>query len=154
LEEATVRGILDGLALQVSVARVLVVDDSQLWQKFIRTQLDGYPNATIVGMESDGLQAVRKAEELQPDLVLLDIHITTMSGIEAARQIRKVAPKAAILFVSGESDPDFVREAFRAGGHGYVLKHEAVMDLLAGMEAVLLGRPFKSRHLGDIADLA
>jgi DNA-binding NarL/FixJ family response regulator len=148
------RRIGNGLALQMSIVRVLVVEDSKSWQKFIRTQLDMYPSASIIGMESSGLQAVRKAEELQPDLVLLDIHLSTLNGIEVARQIRKVAPKSAILFVSGEFDPDIVRSAFRAGGHGYVHKHEAAMDLLVGIEAVLHGRRFMSPSLGDVDDLS
>jgi DNA-binding NarL/FixJ family response regulator len=149
-----VRRTENGSALQMSVINVIVVDDSQDWQKFICTHLKLYPDATVVGTESDGSQAVRLAEELQPDLILLDIHLLTLNGIEAARQITKVAPKSGILFVSGESDPDIVREAFKAGGDGYVLKCEAALDLLVGMEAVLLGRRFLSRTLDDISDIA
>ena len=137
----------------MAVVQVLVVDDSPSWQDFIQRHLSFYPNASIVGMEADGLEAVRKAEQLQPDLVLLDINLPSLNGIEVARQIRKVTQKSAILFLSAEDDPDIVRAAFEAGGHGYVLKHEAVLDLLIGMEAVLLGKRFSSRGLGYFGDL-
>jgi len=147
------RRIGNGVLSQMSVVRVLVVDDSQAWQKFIGTQLVLCSNVAIIATESDGLEAVIKAGELQPDLVLLDIHLVTLNGIEVARQIREVAPKSIILFVSAESDPDIVRAAFGAGGHGYVLKQEAAMDLLVGMDAVLSGRRFVSRGLGDAGNL-
>lgn len=139
--------------MRTSIVRVLVVDDSRPWQKFIRTQLEIYPGAFIVSMESSGFEAVKKAAEMQPDLVLLDIHLSTLSGIEVAQQIRMVAPQSAILFVSGESDLDYVQAAFRAGGHGYVLKQEVAMDLLMGIETVLLGKRFMSPSLGDIDEL-
>jgi two-component system nitrate/nitrite response regulator NarL len=147
------REITNGLAMRTSIVRVLVVDDSRPWQKFIRTQLEIYPGAFIVSMESSGFEAVKKAAEMQPDLVLLDIHLSTLSGIEVAQQIRMVAPQSAILFVSGESDLDYVQDAFRAGGHGYVLKQEVAMDLLMGIETVLLGKRFMSPSLGDIDEL-
>jgi DNA-binding NarL/FixJ family response regulator len=139
--------------MRKSIVRVLVVDDSMPWQKFIRTQLEIYPGAYIISTESSGFEAVRKAAELQPDLVLLDIHLSTLNGIEVAQQIRMIAPQTAILFVSGESDLDYVQAAFRAGGLGYVLKQEVAMDLLIGMEAVLLGKRFISPSLGDIDEL-
>ena len=78
----------------VSVARVLIVDDFELWKDFVIGLLKEQPDFSIVGIASDGLQAVQRAEELQPDLILLDMFLPKLNGIEAARQIRKLAPKS------------------------------------------------------------
>lgn len=136
-----------------SLVRVLVVDDLELWHTFIHMRLDKEPNLHVIGVATDGLDAVRKAEELLPDLILLDISLPKLNGLEAARQIRRVAPKSTILFLSGESDPDVVRNALSAGGLGYVLKSDAAQDLLTGIESVLLGRRFVSRKLLDFDDV-
>jgi DNA-binding NarL/FixJ family response regulator len=136
-----------------SLVRVLVVEDFELWQTFVHMRLDKEPNLHVIGVAVDGLDAVRKAEELQPDLILLDISLPRLNGLEAAQQIRKVAPKSTILFLSGESDLDVVRGALGAGALGYVLKLDAAQDLLAGIESVLLGRRFVSRSLWDFGDV-
>lgn len=139
--------------LQGSVVRVLVVDDLELWQTFVHMRLDKEPNLHVIAVAADGSEAVQKAGELQPDLVILDISLPKLNGIEAARQIRKLAPKSKILFLSSNSDPDVVRAAFSAGGLGYVLKSEAAHYLLAGMEAVLQNKRFISCCLMKLEDL-
>lgn len=136
-----------------SLVRILVVDDFDLWHTFVHWHLDTEPNLHVIGVATDGPGAVRKAEELQPDLILLDIRLPKFNGLEAARQIGKVTPKSKILFLSGEADPGVVRAAFSAGGLGYVLKSDAARDLLAGIESVLLGRQFVSRSLLDFGDV-
>ena len=136
-----------------SLVRILVVDDLELWHTFVHMHLDKKPHLRVIGVASDGRDAVRKAEELQPNLILLDISLPKLNGLKAARQIGKVAPKSRILFLSGEADPNVVREAFSAGGLGYVLKSDAPIDLLAGIESVLLGRQFVSRSLLDFGDV-
>jgi len=93
---------------------------------------------------SDGLEAVHKAEELKPDLILLDIGLPTLNGIEAARQIRKLAPDSKIVFLSQESSAEVVEEALRLGAWGYVLKTRAGSDLLPAVEAILSGKRFVS----------
>jgi len=138
---------------QMSLVRVLIADDFDLWKGFVIARLQERRDLQIVGFASDGLQAVQKAEELQPDLVLLDMMLPKLNGIEAARQIRQVAPRARILFVSAESDSELVRIAFRVGGSGYVSKMEAAAGLLAGVEAVLRGERFVSPGLAHRSDL-
>ena len=96
----------------------------------------------VIGVASDGLEAVQKAEELQPDLILLDIGLPSLNGIEVARQIRKLSPKSKILFVSQESSADIVQGALGTGAQGYVLKSDAERELLEGVNAVLRGEQF------------
>jgi DNA-binding NarL/FixJ family response regulator len=98
----------------------------------------------VIGEVADGLDAVQKAELLQPDLVLLDIGLPTLNGIEAARQIRKLAPESKIIFVSQESSCEMVQGALNLGAWGYVLKKKAAVDLLAAVNAVHEGRQFVS----------
>lgn len=98
----------------------------------------------IVGEVSDGLEAVHKAEELQPDLIVLDIGLPSLNGIEAAQRIRKVSPESKILFVSQESSADVVQGAFAEGARGYVLKTDARSELLAAVRAVLQDEQFVS----------
>jgi DNA-binding NarL/FixJ family response regulator len=124
-----------------------VVDDCEEFRRFICSTLRTRPELQIVGEVSDGLEAVHKAEELRPDLIVLDIGLPTLNGIEAARQIRKVAPECKILFVSQESSADVVREALVLGALGYVVKAHAGSELLAAVEAVLQGRQFVSSGL-------
>jgi DNA-binding NarL/FixJ family response regulator len=101
----------------------------------------------VIGEIFDGLEAVQKTRELQPDLVLLDIGLPSLNGIEVARRIREVSPKSKILFVSENSDRDIAEEALRAGGGGYVVKSDASSDLLPAVEAVLQGKQFVSSSL-------
>jgi DNA-binding NarL/FixJ family response regulator len=138
---------------RMSLVRILIVDDFDLWKGFVIARLKERPDLHIVGFASDGLQAVQKAEELQPDLILLDLELPKLNGIEAARRIRRVSPMSKILFVSGESDLDSVRSAFQAGGSGYVSKMDAAAGLLAGIEAVLRGQRFLSPGLGSSNDV-
>ena len=133
--------------METSQVRVFVVDDYDPFRQFICSTLRKKPELQIVGEASDGLEAVNKAEELQPDLILLDIGLPTLNGIEAARRIRKVSPESKILFVSQESYADVVQEALALGALGYVVKAHAGSELLAAVEAVLEGRQFVSRGL-------
>ena len=130
----------------MSVVRLLVVDDFEPWRHFVRSILQ-VTNVEIVDVASDGLEAVQKAEALQPDLIVLDISLPQLEGIDAARQIRAVAPKSKILFLSQVSDPDVVRAALRVGARGYVVKDDAVRDLVAAVESVVLGKYFFSKAL-------
>ena len=133
--------------MEATTVRVLVVDDYEPFRRFICSTLRKRPALQIVGETSDGLEAVHKAEELQPDLIVLDIGLPTLNGIEAARRIRKLSPESKILFVSQESSADVVQDALALGALGYVVKAHAGSELLAALEAVLEGRQFVSRGL-------
>jgi len=133
--------------LETSSVRVLVVDDFEPFRRFICSTLEKRIELQVIGELSDGLEAVRKAEELQPDLILLDVGLPTLNGIEAARQIRKLSPQSKILFVSQETSTDVVQEALGLGALGYVVKTNAGIELLAAVEAVSQGRQFVSAGL-------
>ena len=131
----------------MSSVRVLVVEDYEPFRRFVCSTLARRPEMHVVGEATDGLEAVQKAEELQPDLILLDVGLPTLNGIEAARRIRTVSPESKILFVSQESSADVVQEALRLGAMGYVAKTQAGIDLLAAVEAVCQGRRFVDARL-------
>jgi DNA-binding NarL/FixJ family response regulator len=128
------------------------VDDVAVWQRFVSESLQAGPTFRVIGVASDGLEAIHKAIKLQPDLILMDVGLPGLDGIEAARRIREQVPHSKILFVSGNADPDVVRSAFEAGGSGYILKSDAANALVAGMAAVLLGKQFVSRSVTEFDD--
>jgi len=139
--------LLKGNFLETSLIRVLVVDDYEPFRRFICSTLRRRPELQIVGEASDGLEAVQQAEQLEPDLIVLDIGLPTLTGIEAVRRIRKLFPRSKIPFVSQESSADVVQEALALGALGYVVKAHAGSDLLPAVAAVLEGRQFVSRGL-------
>jgi len=137
----------------VPAVRVLVVEDFEPFRQFVCSTLSALPNVQIAAEVSDGLDAVRKAEELQPELILLDVGLPRLNGIDAARQIRTVCPNSRIIFVSQESDPSVVQEALSLGASGYVAKSMAAGDLNTALDAVLDGRKFVSDGLQDEAQV-
>lgn len=127
--------------------RVLVVDDFGPWCKYVISGIQMKPHWVVAGVARDGNEAVRKTQELQPDVILLDIRLPRLNGIEAAREIRETAPRTKILFVSSEADPDLARVGFRAGGLGYVVKSDAAQELFPAIEAALQGKKYVSCSL-------
>jgi DNA-binding NarL/FixJ family response regulator len=138
---------MDPARVERSSVRVLVVEDYEPFRRFICSQLGRNPELQIIGEASDGLEAVQKAEELKPDLILLDIGLPTLNGIEAARRIRKLSPESKIIFLSQESSPEIVQEAMSLGAWGYIMKTKAASDLLAAVQAVCEGKRFVSTGL-------
>jgi DNA-binding NarL/FixJ family response regulator len=128
--------------LETSFVRVLVVDDYEPFRRFVCSTLGKRPELQIVGEAADGLEAVHKAEKLQPDLVVLDLGLPTLNGIEAARRIGKLSPESKILFLSQESSADVVWGALGAGANGYIVKTDAGSELLEAVDAVLRGTRF------------
>jgi len=130
-----------------SPIRVLVVDDNEPWRRYLAAALRKEQGLQVIGEASDGLEAVQKAEELQPDLILLDIGLPTLNGIESARRIREVSPASKILFVSENRSAGIAEEALSTGAGGYVLKSDAAGELLPATKAVLEGKRFISVSL-------
>ncbi|HEY6968097.1 MAG TPA: response regulator transcription factor [Candidatus Angelobacter sp.] len=139
--------------MTLSFIRVLVVEDAQPFQKFIYLALLNRPELRVIAWALDGLEGVQKAEELQPDLILLDLGLPKLNGIKAAREIRKVSPRSIILFVSQESSADVVQEALSTGASGYVVKIDAGTELLPAVDSVLQGQQFIS-HRFALCDFA
>jgi DNA-binding NarL/FixJ family response regulator len=133
--------------LKASIVRALVVDDYELFRGFVCSTLAKMQNLKVIGEASDGLEAVHKAEELKPDLIVLDIGLPTLNGIEVARQIRKSYPQCKILFMSQGSSIDVAQEAFSLGALGYVVKAHAGSELLIAVETVCQGGRFISKGL-------
>jgi DNA-binding NarL/FixJ family response regulator len=133
--------------LEGSTTRILVVDDYEHWRRYFSTALQKQPEVQVIGEVSDGLEAVQKAQELQPDLILLDIGLPTLNGIQAARRIREVSPTSKIIFVSENRSPDIAEEALGTGAGGYVVKSDASSELLPAVKAVLEGKRFISATL-------
>lgn len=130
--------------------RVMLVDDFKPWRSYAASLLQKNPEWQLVCEVSDGLEAIEKAEEFQPDLIVLDISLPKLSGIEAAPIIRKVSPGSKILFLSENRDRDIAAAALSAGGHGYVVKSDSENELLPAVEAVLDCKRFVSSTFNGV----
>lgn len=124
--------------------RILVVEDNEPFRRYLCSTLEQRAGFQVSGQASDGLEAIQKAQELQPDLILLDVGLPKLNGLEAARQMRKLAPLAKILFISQEFSFDIVEAALRLGASGYVHKLRAQSDLSLAIESVLRDKYFVS----------
>ena len=124
------------------LVRILLVEDFEPFRRFIRSQLRPRLDLEVIAEASDGLEAVHVAEQLQPDLILLDIGLPKLNGIEAARRIRKLCPESKIVFLSQESSADVIEEALNSGGTGYVVKTNAGSELLDAIDAIRTGGQF------------
>lgn len=122
--------------------RILLADDHTLLLDGIRLMLE--PEFDLVGAVEDGQALLVAAKKLKPEIILLDISMPLLNGIDAAHQLRKIVPSAKLIFVTMHADPDFVTEAFRAGASGYVLKRAAATELLAAIHEVLKGNHYVS----------
>jgi DNA-binding NarL/FixJ family response regulator len=125
-----------------SSTRILIVDDCEAWRRMVRTMFQEHSDWQIICEASDGFEAVQISKELQPDLILLDVGLPRLNGIEAARQICAIAPRTKILFLSAILYADVMQEALCAGAQGYVLKSDAARDLMPAVEAVIEGKQF------------
>jgi DNA-binding NarL/FixJ family response regulator len=120
----------------------MVVEDFNSFREFVCSELEQRSELQVVCEAFDGLDAVQKAEELKPDLILLDIGLPTLNGIEAARRIRKAVPESRIIFATQETSPEIVQEAMMLGAWGYVFKTHAARHLLPAIDAALSAKRF------------
>ena len=139
----------DGFSLRKTLTdvRILLVDDNEPFRRFVAAALHDQPNLHVIGEVGDGFEAVRLAEALEPDLIVLDIGLPGLNGIETARRLRKLAPEAKIIFLTQESSVDVVHEALSLGAWGYVAKMQAGRELLVAVERVVQGKRFVSGGL-------
>jgi DNA-binding NarL/FixJ family response regulator len=130
--------------------RVLVVDDHECWRKFVSTTLQKRPESAVVGEATNGLLAIELAQRLQPDLIVLDVGLPRLNGIEAARKIRDQSPHSKILFMSENRSQDIAQEALSTGAGGYVVKSDAASELLPAVKAVFEGNRYISASLAGL----
>ena len=128
--------------------RTLVVDDHEGLRKLLRSMLEARTECVVVGEATDGLQAIEQAKELQPDLILLDLSLPKLNGLEAGRRILKLCPHSKIVFLSQDSSRDVVQGALGLGAAGYLLKSDAT-ELPLAVDAILQGEVFVSRRVKD-----
>ena len=133
----------------LSTVHILVADDYADWRRRVRLLLQARPEWQVVAETSDGLEAVQKVEELKPDLILLDIGLPKLNGIEAAGRIRQLSPSSKIVFLSQYNDRDVLRAALSTGALGVVHKTDAGGELLTAVDAVVRGKQFVSSSLKD-----
>ncbi len=121
--------------------RVLIVEDFAPFRRLICSMLASRAGLEVIGQAADGMEAVQKAADLKPDLILLDIGLPKLNGLEAARRIRTIAPQARVIFLSQESSPEVVQEALEVAW-GYVAKTKTATELFVALETVMGARRF------------
>jgi len=129
----------------LAAVRVLLVDDSFHFRRFVQRILETRRDFQVVGEAADGFEAVRQATELKPDLILLDIGLPKLDGIQAAKAILNAAPESKIVFASAYCSLSLAGTALKLGAKGYVVKSEAAKDLLHAMKVVMSNKQFVSK---------
>lgn len=129
--------------------RILLVDDHAVLRQALRLLLDAHQEVEVIGDVSDGREAVEAAERLLPDVVLMDMVMEGLNGLEATRQIRKRMPKTKVLMLTGYMEDEQIMGALRAGASGYVVKKSDVTELLLGIQAVHRGNTYFSSAISD-----
>ena len=127
--------------------RILLVDDFLPWHRAVQEMFESKTDLKIIAVAADGLEAVLKAKEVQPGLILMGLSLPGMNGIDATRQIRILSPGSKVLFLREHRDSGLIQAALDVGASGYVLKSDSHSDLIPGIRAVLLDRQFVSRSL-------
>jgi len=119
--------------------RILITDDHGVIRAGLRALLAGIPEIEVVGEASDGLEALRKAALLKPDIVLMDLSMPNMGGIEATRQLSKLEPQVRVLILTVHEDDGLLKEVIRAGAAGYIIKRAAEDELIHAIQVIARG---------------
>lgn len=133
----------------MSRARILIVDDHEIFRRGLRSLLESRPEFEILGEAGDGLQAIEKAVELRPDVIVMDVSMPQLDGLQATRQIRKKLPQTKILILSQHDTSHMLAAALEAGANGYVTKSQVSRCLLSALDAVSNGRSFSWNGQGS-----
>ncbi len=128
--------------METSSFRILIADNFEPWRRFVSSTLQKDESLEIVGMASDGFEAVQKAIELKPDLVLLSLGLPKLNGLEAAKRISEAVPGVKLLFATQNTDPEVMTGALSNGAHGYLWKMDASRELLPAIRAIRRGDKF------------
>ena len=128
--------------METSSFRILIAENFEPWHRYASSMLEEDQSLEIVGMASDGFEAVQKAVELKPDLVLLSVGLPKLSGVEAAKRIIKAVPGVKLLFATHVIDPEVMTKALSIGAHGYIWKMDAQRELLPAIRAIRRGEKF------------
>jgi len=130
--------------------RILVADDHEVVREGVKALLATRRDWEVCGEATSGAEAVKKAAALHPDIVVLDLGMPGLNGLDAARQILAARPEAQVLFLTLHESEQLVREVLATGARGYVLKSDAAQDLVTGIEALGRGRPFISARVSEL----
>jgi DNA-binding NarL/FixJ family response regulator len=134
----------------VSAVRILVADDHEIVRQGLRALLEAQPGWQVVAEAIDGREALDKAKRLRPDVVVLDVSMPNLNGLEATRQIRKALPETEVLILTMHDSEQLVREVLEAGARGYVLKSDAGRELVTAVESVRNSKPYFTSRVSEI----
>jgi two-component system, NarL family, response regulator NreC len=123
---------------------ILLADDHTILRAGLKMMLNAQPDMEVVGEAPDGRQAITETQRLQPDIILMDITMPEMNGIEATRQIKKLVPESKILFLTMHEHDEYVFQALRAGASGYMLKEAADTELISALHVIQTGQFYLS----------
>lgn len=129
--------------------RILIADDHGIVRRGLRLQLEQHESFQVVGEATDGREAVRLADELQPDVVIMDIAMPNLNGIDATTQLVKRNPRIGVIILSMHSDESYLTRTLAAGAKGYLLKDTADVDLQRAVQVVARGKPFFSPSIAN-----
>ena len=132
------------------LTRILVADDHSVVRRGVQSLLEGHPRWKVCGEAVEGADAIAKAKRLRPDVVVMDITMGPMNGLEATREILKVLPKTKVLVLTMHESEQVVREVLNAGAHGYVLKSDADRDLVDALETIERGKTFYTSRVSQM----
>jgi len=123
---------------------ILLADDHTILRAGLKMMLNAQPDMEVVGEAQDGRQALHEAQRLQPDIILMDITMPDMNGIEATRQIKKLVPEVKVLVLTMHENEEYVFQALRAGASGYMLKEAADTELITALHVIRSGQFYLS----------
>ena len=124
--------------------RILVVDDHTIVRQGLKALLEAQPDFQVVGEADNGREAVKKAQELSPEVVIMDIAMPILNGLEATRQIKRVLPETKVIALTMYNDEEYVFQILKSGASGYLIKETAVNELITAIRSIRMGNPFFS----------